>query len=154
EPVIIFLLVMGGQGAAAATVVSQLSSCGYVLRFLSGLRPGVRIAFVVYALRIIESCLALRIRPVCIISVVNVMIIAMNAVLQRYGGPERGDLLITCATIVQSFMLVVTMPLGGISGGTQTILGFNYGACRTQRVLMAQRHIFLLCAGYTALMFV
>ena len=66
--------------------------------------------------------------PFLIIAVDNVMIIAMNAVLQRYGGAELGDRLITCATIAQSFMLVVTMPLGGISGGTQTILAFNYGA--------------------------
>ena len=154
DPVFIFLLGMGVQGAAVATVVSQLASCIYVLRFLFGPRPGVRITFGGYAPRIMGRILALGFTPFCIIAVDNVMIIAMNAVLQRYGGPERGDLLITCATIVQSFMLVVTMPLGGISGGTQTILGFNYGACRTQRVLMAQRHIFLLCAGYTALMFV
>ena len=39
-------------------------------------------------------------------------------------------MLVTCNTIVQSFMLVVTMPLGGISGGTQGILGYNYGACQ------------------------
>ena len=34
-------------------------------------------------------------------------------------------------------MLVVTMPLGGISGGTQTILAFNYGARRFARVRKA-----------------
>ena len=73
--------------------------------------------------------------PFSIIAVDNVMIIAMNAVLQRYGGIREGDLLITVATIVQSFMLVVTMPLGGISGGTQPILGFNYGARRVDRVM-------------------
>ena len=62
-------------------------------------------------------------------------------------------MLITCATIVQSFMLVVTMPLGGISGGTQTILGYNYGAKQLDRVVKAQKYIILLCVGYTALMF-
>lgn len=45
------------------------------------------------------------------------------------------------------------MPLSGITGGTQTILGFNYGARQTDRILAAQRRIFLLTAGYTALMF-
>ncbi len=43
------------------------------------------------------------------------MLIAMNAVLQRYGGALEGDRLVTCAVIAQSFMLVMTMPLGGIS---------------------------------------
>ena len=62
--------------------------------------------------------------------------------------------MVTVATIVQSFMLVVTMPLGGISGGTQPILSFNYGARQVDRVVRAQRHIFLWCLGFTALMFV
>ena len=32
-------------------------------------------------------------------------------------------MLIACAAIMQSFMLVITMPLGGITAGTQSILG-------------------------------
>ena len=63
-------------------------------------------------------------------------------------------MLITCATIVQSFMLVITMPLGGITGGTQTILAFNYGAGQPDRVKKAQRFIFLLSAGYTTILFI
>ena len=81
------------------------------------------------------------------------MIIAMNALLQRYGGAQ-GDALITCNTIVQSFMLVMTMPLGGISGGTQGILSYNYGAGNTRRVQQAQKYIIGLCVAYTALLFV
>ena len=76
------------------------------------------------------------------------MIIAMNAVLQRYGGAAQGDMLVTCATIAQSFMLVVTMPLGGISGGTQTILSYQLRRDRRpDRVREAQKYIFVLCAG-------
>ena len=86
--------------------------------------------------------------PFLIIAIDNVMIIAMNAVLQRYGGAALGDRLVTCATIAQSFMLVVTMPLGGISGGTQTILAFNYGARRRERILQAQKYITILCVAY------
>lgn len=50
-------------------------------------------------------------------------------------------------------MLMVTMPLGGITGGTQSILGFNYGARRPDRVLKAQKYIILLCVSFTALLF-
>ena len=82
------------------------------------------------------------------------MIITMNAILQKYGGAERGDLLITCATIAQSFMLVVTMPLGGITSGTQAVLAYNFGAGKTDRVKTAQKYIFSLAAAYTALLFV
>ena len=63
-------------------------------------------------------------------------------------------MLLTCNTIVQSFMLMVTMPLGGITGGTQTILGYNFGARRSDRVLAAQQYIVILSMAFTAVMFV
>ena len=123
DPVFIFLLDMGVAGAAVATVLSQLGSCLYVLRFLFSK------------------------------SVPIVMIIAMNAILQSYGGAELGDRLVTCATIAQSFMLVVTMPLGGISAGTGTILAYNYGARRRDRILKAQGFIAVLCVAYVTALF-
>lgn len=154
DPVFIFLLDMGVQGAALATILSQMASCGYVLRFLFGQRPPIRITFGGYRLSVIRSVLTVGFTSFIIIAIDNVMIIAMNTVLQRYGGAGEGDMLLTCATIMQSFMLIVTMPLSGITGGTQSILGFNYGARRPDRVLQAQKHIFLLCLSYTVTLFV
>lgn len=101
-----------------ATVLSQVASCAFVLTFLFGRTVPIRITFGGYSFKIMRRVLALGFTPFIIIAIDNVMIIAMNSVLQRYGGPAQGDALITCATIVQSFMLIVTMPLGGISGGT------------------------------------
>lgn len=154
DPVFIFLFDMGAAGAAAATVLSQMASCFFVLHFLFGKTVPVKITFGGYDLKIMKRILTIGFTPFIIIAVDNVMIIAMNTILQKYGGPEEGDILITCATIVQSFMLVITMPLGGISGGTQTILAYNYGAGQTDRVKKAQQHIFALCAGYTLLLFI
>ena len=153
DPIFIFAFDMGVAGAAVATVLSQLASCVYVLCVLFGRSVQVRIGFGGSSLKLIGRILITGISPFLIIFVDSVMIISMNAVLQSYGGAELGDRLITCATIAQSFMLVVTMPLGGISGGTQTILAFNYGAHRRDRILQAEKHIALLCVGYTALMF-
>ncbi len=154
DPVFIFALDMGVAGAAIATVISQAFSCAYALLFLLGPRAQIRIERARLDFAVIRRVLLLGFTPFSIIAVDNAMIIAMNAVLQRYGGAAEGDLLITVATIVQSFMLVVTMPLGGISGGTQPILGFNYGARQVGRVVRAQRHIFLWCLSFTAIMFV
>ena len=153
DPVFIFLLDMGVRGAALATVLSQMASCAYVLLFLFGQRPPVRITFGGYQLKIVRSILTVGFTSFIIIAMDNGMIIAMNAILQRYGGAGEGDMLVTCATIMQSFMLMVTMPLGGITGGTQSILGFNYGARRPDRVLEAQRYIALLCIAFTAAFF-
>lgn len=154
DPVFIFLFDMGVAGAAVATVLSQLASCLYVLRFLFGKSVPIAITFGGYDGRLMLRILAVGMTPFLIIGVDNIMIISMNAILQSYGGAELGDRLVTCATIAQSFMLVVTMPLGGISGGTQTILAFNYGARRRERILQAQKYITILCVAYVAVLFV
>lgn len=152
DPVFIFGLNLGVRGAALATILSQAASAAYVLCFLFGRRTGVRITFGGYDLRVMGRILLLGFTPFLIIAVDNVMIITMNALLQRHGGTQ-GDMLVTCNAIVQSFMLVITMPLGGISGGTQSILSYNYGAGQPQRVLKAQQYIAALCMGFAALMF-
>lgn len=152
DPIFIFVLNMGVAGAAIATVFSQIVSCCLVIGFLFSKKPTVSISFSGYSLRIMYRIFSIGFTPFAIIAVDNVMIIAMNAILQKYGGVGQGDMLVTCATIAQSFMLVVTMPLGGISGGTQTILSYNYGAGKISRVEQAQKKIFLLCLAYNGFM--
>ena len=153
DPLFIFVFDLGVAGAAWATILSQAGSAAFVLLFLLSRRAPVRLTFSGLRPRIMGRILTMGLTPFLIIAVDNVMIIAMNAVLQRYGGPVQGDRLVTCNTIVQSFMLVITMPLSGISSGTQGILGYNYGAARSDRVLGAQKHIALLCVLFTAAMF-
>ena len=85
----------------------------------------IRISFGGYEWRIIRKITVLGMTPFLIIAFDNVLIITFERRLQHYGGAE-GDKLLTCATIVQSFMLMVTMPLGGITGGTEPILGYNF----------------------------
>ena len=104
--------------------------------------------------RLMLRILAVGMTPLYVYLLDNVMIISMNAILQSYGGAELGDRLVTCATIAQSFMLVVTMPLGGISAGTGTILAYNYGARRRDRIIKAQAFIAALCAAYVTVLFI
>ena len=113
DPVFIFVLGMGGGGRRCRlrcfpswqAVCLSLPSC---------LEKGfpVRITFGGYSPGIMGKILVMGFTPFIIIAIDNVMIIALNAVLARYSAPGEGDMLITCATIVQSFMLVVTMPPG------------------------------------------
>ena len=152
DPLFIFVFDMGVGGAALATVISQCASGAFVLYFLVK-KAAVPLVLTRPSFPVMSRVLKMGFTPFAIIAVDSVMIIAMNALLQRYGGAQ-GDALITCNTIVQSFMLVMTMPLGGISGGTQSILSYNYGACRSDRVLKAQKYIMGLCALYTFVMFV
>ena len=151
DPVFIFLFHMGVRGAALATILSQAASAGFVLLFLFR-KANVRITFGRYSKRLMLRVLQLGLTPFLIIAFDNVMIIGMNAMLQKFGGAQ-GDVLITVNTIAQSFMLVLTMPLGGISGGTQCILSYNYGAGQNDRVNRAEKFIIGYCVAYAAFMF-
>lgn len=153
DPVFIFILDMGVEGAAVATVLSQMVSCFFVLRFLFGRRIPIRITFRGYDRQVMKRIVSVGMTPFVIIAMDNLLIISMNAVIQRYGGAGQGDVLLTCATILQSFMLIVTMPLGGITGGTQTILGYNYGAKRPDRIIQAEKAIFRMGCSFTVVMF-
>lgn len=153
DPVFIFGLNLDVRGAALATVLSQMCSCVYVLRFLFGKKVPIRITFHGYDPKLMLQIVKVGFSPFIIIALDNVLVISQNMVIQRLGGPGQGDVLLTCAAIVQSFMLIITMPLGGITSGTQTILGYNYGAKRPDRIWKAERWIVTCCLVFNAVMF-
>lgn len=151
DPLFIYGLNMGVAGAAWATVLSQLFSAIYVLWILFGNQVMIRITFRGYSLRTMMIVLKIGLAPFLIIAFDNILIITLNTVLQNAGG-ARGDMLVTSFTIVQSFMMLITMPLAGITGGTQAILGFNYGAKQTKRILEAEKWILILSLIFCVLM--
>ncbi len=153
DPVFIFLLDMGVQGAALATVLSQVCSSAYTLRFLFGGRALVGITRQRVNAGWMRRIVQIGLSPALIIALDNVLLISVNVMLRKYGGADS-DMLIACAAILQSFMLIITMPLGGITAGTQSILGYNYGAGDTKRVIRAEKYIVLLCFVFTLAMFV
>lgn len=153
DPLFIFGLGLGVRGAAMATVLSQLGSCLYVLRFLFGPVPPVRITFGGYRWKTVGQVTVMGLAPFLMYAIESLMVIGLNMVLQQYGGAEQGDRLVAAATISQSFMLIVIMPLGGITGGTGSILGFNFGAGRPDRIRAAEKCILALCLLYTGVLF-
>ena len=157
DPVFIFLLDMKVAGAAIATVIAQFASCAFAFCFLIGKKVPIRITLLKkqsFSPVIVQKILTLGISPFLILATDSVIIIVLNSVLQKFGGPSEGDILITCATIVQSFMMVITGPMLGISSGTQAILSYNYGAKEIKRVRKAEKYILILCLCFTTLMFV
>lgn len=153
DPIFIFVFGLGVKGAAIATVLSQACSCGFVLWFLMSDRANIRITFQGYSMKIIRRVLTFGFCPFIIIAGDSVLIIALNTVLQKYGG-SNGDMLIACATIVQSYMQIVTLPLGGISSGTQPILSFNYGAKNSDRIRQSEKEIVKLTVFFCTIMFI
>ncbi len=152
DPIFIFALDMGVAGAAVATVLSQFLSCAFNVWFLF-CKPPIRISFCRPDFRLMLRVAGMGFPPFLIMATDSLILIAMNAVLQHYGGPEQGDTLIACATIVQSCMSLITGPMLGISSGTQAIISYNYGACRSDRVRQAARCVLRMCLIFTVIMF-
>lgn len=153
DPVFIFVFDMGVAGAAVATVIAQMASCMFAIVFLSRKKVPIGICFGNYSGKTMLKIIAVGFSPFMILATDSVIILVTNAVLQKYGGAAQGDLLISGATIVQSYMMLITGPLLGISGGTQAILSYNFGARQIQRVKKAEWHILKMGIIFTAAMF-
>ncbi|HIS61178.1 MAG TPA: MATE family efflux transporter [Candidatus Scybalomonas excrementigallinarum] len=152
DSVFIFVFQLGVAGAALATVISQFASCLFVICFLFSKKPKVRITFSGYSFFIIKRVLMIGFSPFVILATDSVLIIALNTVLQHYGGSD-GDMLIAAATIVQSYMTLITAPMLGITGGSQPLLSYNYGAKEEKRVTKGIQTVVVFCLIFTTIMF-
>lgn len=153
DPVFIFLMDMGVAGAAVATVIAQVSSCTFVLLTLRRKKMQVPLGVVKPKLTVGKQIVKIGFSPFLIFATDSIIIIALNAVLQHYGGKEYGDTLVTAATIVQSYMLLITSPMLGITGGSQPLISFNYGANKPDRIRKTFFWVLMLCVCFTSVMF-
>lgn len=154
DPVFIFGLNMGVAGAAIATVLSQMASCAFVLLALRRKSMPIPLGIRGFRWDIVRRVLSFGLSPFFIIATDSVLLIVLNTVLQRFGGPQLGDTLVTCATIVQSYLLLITMPMGGMTLGTQPVISFNYGAGQPERIKKALVSIIGLCLAFCAIMLI
>ena len=126
DPILIFGLDMGVQGAALATVISQGLSAAWVMKFLTEIIFLGTSGFVM--------------------SVTNGLVqIVCNATLQRYGG----DIYVGIMTVINSVREIVTMPVTGLTAASQPVIGYNYGAGCYQRVKSAIRFTAVGCIVFT-----
>ena len=89
DPVFIFLLHMDVAGAAIATVISQMASCAVVLFCLLRKKAPVRLSWGGFDTRLMRQILAYGLPTFLILSTDSIILIILNSVLQRYGGPAR-----------------------------------------------------------------
>ena len=132
DPVFIFVLDMGVQGAALATVIAQGCSAVWVLKFLTGKRAILRLKFDCMALsaRRVRKIVSLGLAGFFVNLTNSLVQVVCNTTLQAYGG----DLYVGAMTIINSIREVVSMPVQGLSNGSQPVLGYNYGAGESRRV--------------------
>ena len=149
DPILIFALDMGVQGAALATVLSQGISCTWVLLFLFGKKSilKLRARNFLQSPRLILPCVALGTATFIMQASESVISVCFNSSLARFGG----DIAVGAMTILSSVMQFALLPLQGISQGAQPILSYNFGAKNVERVKKTYRVLLVTCLSYSAL---
>ena len=152
DPVFIFVLDLGVQGAALATILSQAVSAAWVVSFLCSGRSGLRIRreFVRPDRAVIQRIASLGIAPFIMQSTESLVTVVLNTGLQTYGG----DLYVGSITIMQSIMQMIVMPTQGITQGTQPIMSYNFGAKNFQRVRQVFKRLLTLTMTVTITAFI
>lgn len=149
DPLLIFVLRMGVQGAALATVFSQALSAAWVLLFLTGKRAILRLRRENFRL---ERARTVRIVSLGLsgffVNMTNSLVqVVCNATLQHYGG----DLYVGVMTIINSIREVFIMPVQGLTNGSQPVAGYNYGAKLYSRVRQSVQFSVGVTMVYSAL---
>ena len=132
DPLFIFVFDMGVRGAAAATVISQTVSCLWVLRFLRSEKAILKLRwkYMKPEGKLLGEIVSLGI-PGFIMAGTNCLVqVACNATLRVYGG----DLYIGVMTVINSVRELFSLPVTGLTHGSQPVISFNYGAKEYKRV--------------------
>lgn len=147
DPIFIFVFHMDVAGAAIATVLSQLISAAWILKFLTGKKTILKLRPFAMGLEknIIMPCLGLGVSSFVMVSTESLLSVSFTSSLARYGG----DTAVGAMTVLNSINQLLMMPTAGICQGGQPIISFNYGAKKLERVKEAFYCQLVACAGYT-----
>ena len=150
DPIFIFNLNMGVQGAALATVISQMLSAIWIILFLTGKHTilKLRIKYMGLKLNHVKEIVSLGMSGFVMSMTNSLVSIVCNSTLQTYGG----DLYVAGMTIINSIREVISMPTSGITNAAQPVLGFNYGAKAYRRVLSGIKFMTFVTVIYMTLM--
>ena len=137
DPIFIFLLDMGVQGAALATIISQGFSAAWVLRFLFSEKSifKIRKEYIRPDFSIIGKIVSLGISPFIMQSTECLISIVFTNGLSKYGG----DLYVGTYTVLQSVNQLLFIPSHGFTAGAQPIISYCYGAKKYDRVKQCYR---------------
>lgn len=137
DPIFIFVFKMGVEGAAIATVMSQIVTFAMNIMYIKKFKS-IKIGKEEFKLKlgIVQKVSALGISSfITQISIVFVIAVENN-LLGKYGANSKfgSEIPITVLGIVMKISQILNSIVIGIAAGSQPILGYNYGAGKFDRV--------------------
>ena len=130
DPLFIFGMHMGVRGAALATIISQLCSAIWVLRFLTGKKAilNLKKSAMKISWKRVGSIVSLGMSGFFMAFTNSLVQVVCNATLQTWGGD---------------------MPVHGLTTGASPVMSFNYGEKAYDKVKKAIKFITVVCVIYT-----
>lgn len=142
DPIFIFVLDMGIQGAAIATVLCQTMALGYAMWYFLDSKKFLHLPKRIFGLdwRIAKQSLAIGMGPFLMNAASCIVALFINQQLRKFGG----SLSIGAYGIVNRITFLFVMIVMGFNQGMQPIAGYNFGARQYSRV----KDVFFLTAKY------
>lgn len=147
DPIFIFVLDMNVSGAALATIISQMISAIWVVKFLTGKKTLLTLKkknFII-DFKLTPKIVGLGMSGFVVQATNSLVQIACNVTLQSFGG----DLYVGIMTVLNSVREILSLPVSGITNGAQPMLSYNYGAKQNGRVKEGIRFTALIGTAYT-----
>lgn len=152
DPIFIFGLGLGIQGAAYATVISQfIAGCWVIFYFTKGKKSTIKLNFHDTKLdySIVKRILMIGMAPFCMQVAGSAVQVIANKALMQHGG----DLAIGAMAVITSVCSIFIMPIFGLNQGAQPIIGYNYGAKKYDRVKKTYAYGLIACTVILILSF-
>ncbi len=146
DPIFIFVLGLGIQGAAYATVISQfVAGCWVIYYFTKSSKSTIKLNKEDMMLNgeIIKKILMIGLAPFCMQVAGSIVQVIANNALMTYGG----DLAIGAMAVITSVCTIFIMPIFGLNQGAQPIIGYNYGAKKYDRVKKTYLYGLIACTA-------
>ena len=150
DPIFIFVLNMGVEGAALATILSQGVSAAWVASFFFRKKSLFRFSLrkMLPSLRTVLKIAALGLSPFIMSVTESAIQIVFNVNLTKWSG-DNSDYT-AALTIMLSAVQIISLPLNGLGTGIQPLISYNYGTGNSARIRAAVKRVALValcCSG-------
>lgn len=145
NPLFIFGLHWGIEGSAWATVISQAVATVWVMTyFIKGTGTlKLKRKYLAVQSKVMTGIAKIGLAPFLLQIGNSLVIVVLNFSLQKYGGA----LAIAAFGIINRVLMLMLMPVMGISQGAQPIIGYNYGAGNYRRVIETVKLAVIAASG-------
>ncbi|MBQ6646204.1 MAG: MATE family efflux transporter [Clostridia bacterium] len=133
DPLFIYAFQLGIRGAAIATVISQTASAVWVVWFLTGKKPPIRLKRLSIDRRELAGVLKLGVTGFTFKVTNSITQALVNVMLKSWGG-ALSALYIGAVGLINSLREIMSLPTNSMTAAGQSVMSYNYGAKKYTRV--------------------